>query len=623
MKKFLYSAFIILFFLVVFSSQPVLAKNDCKRDECKITITINIAFVGATNQQMQSWENEIETVWNEPNFGKCECDVDFEVNTKSVPNCNHADAQGHHCIEVTVNQPTDNNGRKYVAFMWGVSQNANSINGKWWQNTSREIEGQFTAGGETYTPQAGEHFLDAAHEAGHMMGLDDDYDRNSDRYGNNLMGRTWGPNAKPTQSQIDKVIEKNCTGENAKCPVECCCGRNGKVDEDIDPKEECDPSAIPTGCEENEICTEKCKCEAKEQKPICGDGKITSPEQCDPNSSPSGCSADQECVNCVCRDKPTPLPPEETPIPSKQDEDMSDEDTKTSKKEADEDLPAEEPVCGDGEISGTEQCDPQASPIGCEPGYECIDCKCDYIEQPSAEPVCGDGEITPPEQCDPQASPVGCEPDYECIDCLCYFIEQGADNDSDGIEDPQDNCPDDYNPGQADSDADGLGNVCDPCTDVDEDGYATEGGNCGEVDCNDNNGSIYPGAEEICDGLDNNCDQIIDEGCEICTDNDGDGYAVEGEECGLIDCDDFSSDVYPGAEEICGDGADNDCDGLIDEDCEPCTDVDYDGYFSEGGICGPIDCNDFDPLVYPGAEEICGDGIDNNCNGSIDETCID
>ncbi len=95
-------------------------------------------------------------------------------------------------------------------------------------------------------------------------------------------------------------------------------------------------------------------------------------------------------------------------------------------------------------------------------------------------------------------------------------------------------------------------------------------------------------------------------------DNDGDGYTVdEG------DCNDFDKTVYPGAPEICGDNIDNNCNGLVDEGCTgPRIDHDGDGYTVAEG-----DCDDYDSSINPGAPEICGDNIDNNCNGLVDEDC--
>ncbi len=107
------------------------------------------------------------------------------------------------------------------------------------------------------------------------------------------------------------------------------------------------------------------------------------------------------------------------------------------------------------------------------------------------------------------------------------------------------------------------------CDDVDGDGY--DDATCGGTDCDDSNPAIYPGAAEVCDGVDNNCDGTIDEGCG-CEDADGDGY-TDGA-CGGTDCDDTDFWVNPGVAEDCGNVIDDDCDGLIDDadpDCLVCV----------------------------------------------------
>ena len=173
--------------------------------------------------------------------------------------------------------------------------------------------------------------------------------------------------------------------------------------------------------------------------------------------------------------------------------------------------------------------------------------------------------------------------------------------------------------------------------DMDEDGYPE-----GE-DCNDRDASINPGAEELCDSVDNDCDGDIDEDLlsVFYVDADGDGYGLDAsaeELCeassGWVelggDCDDTRDDVYPGAEEPC-DGADNDCDGETDEEGDSTwyRDADGDGYgdpaeSQEACAPGPgwaasdDDCDDSRAEVYPEATEVC-DGLDNDCDGAVDE----
>ena len=100
--------------------------------------------------------------------------------------------------------------------------------------------------------------------------------------------------------------------------------------------------------------------------------------------------------------------------------------------------------------------------------------------------------------------------------------------------------------------------------------------------------------------------------CGWCGDYDGDGF--ESDICGGPDCDDADIDFHPGAEELC-DGRDTDCDGALPED-----EADEDG---DGWMICEGECNDTDPMIHPGTiegtgGESCTDGIDNDCDGLVD-----
>jgi hypothetical protein len=97
------------------------------------------------------------------------------------------------------------------------------------------------------------------------------------------------------------------------------------------------------------------------------------------------------------------------------------------------------------------------------------------------------------------------------------------------------------------------------------------------------------------------------DGCPVCAidpDGDGDGFPVS------IDCDDRNENVFPGAPEICN-GTDDDCDLLVDEG----FDLDGDGFV----VCAePVpDCDDADPTINPAAQELPGNAVDENCDGSL------
>lgn len=154
--------------------------------------------------------------------------------------------------------------------------------------------------------------------------------------------------------------------------------------------------------------------------------------------------------------------------------------------------------------------------------------------------------------------------------------------------------------------------------DLDGDGFI------GADDCNDEDADSFPGADERCDGVDNDCDGRVDEEDAIDAttfyeDADGDGYgndevtalactAPEGMVEAGTDCDDENPGANPGATEIWYDG--------IDGNCDQSDDYDRDGDGFNGGPEG-MDCDDDEPTAFPAAEEVCGDGIDNDCDGSL------
>jgi len=230
-------------------------------------------------------------------------------------------------------------------------------------------------------------------------------------------------------------------------------------------------------------------------------------------------------------------------------------------------------------------------------GYGNMEDSLDACEAP-------DGYSSAPGDCDdtdPDVNPAGTE--------VC----DGSDNNCNGETDEEGN----GGPFYFDGDGDGFGvdtdtvSACEAPTD-----YVTEAGDCDDIDP-----LSYPGADELCDELDNDCDGELapDE-----LDGDNDGYLG----C-LDDCDDADPDSYPGAEELCND-TDNDCDGVDDNDPPTApwwyVDADFDGYGDPlygTQSCDPIpgliadgtDCDDSNPAFNPAANEGIADGIDQNCDG--------
>jgi hypothetical protein len=231
-----------------------------------------------------------------------------------------------------------------------------------------------------------------------------------------------------------------------------------------------------------------------------------------------------------------------------------------------------------------------------------------------------------------------CDDKDPAVNPAAVEVCDGIDNNCDG---EVDNDADGDDIWYVDADGDGYGNP-DMAQDCNGHGWlVTQAGDCDDLDSD-----VNPAATELCDGIDNDCDDTIDEddaadATPWYEDADSDLYgnnAVVRDACvqpeGYVadntDCDDTDDAVFPGAPEFC-DETDNDCDGEVDEDVTTTfyIDGDGDGYGNSMGAfeaCLPAegmvenndDCNDDNAEVFPGAEEICN-GIDDDCDGEVDE----
>ncbi|MFY7970829.1 MAG: MopE-related protein, partial [Flavobacteriales bacterium] len=256
----------------------------------------------------------------------------------------------------------------------------------------------------------------------------------------------------------------------------------------------------------------------------------------------------------------------------------------------------------------------------------------------------GDGFGDPNNTIDACAAPSGYVTDFTDCDDTNADIYPGAAELCDGLDNDCDEVIDNGLPGStyyADLDGDGFGdpnNSVDAC--VQPTGYVTD-----NTDCDDANAASFPGNPEICDGIDNDCDFVIDNGFTLTTffaDLDGDGFgdpnntldacaAPTGYVSDNTDCDDANAASFPGNPEVC-DGIDNDCDFVIDNGFTLTpfyADLDGDGYGDpnntvdacaapSGYVSDNTDCDDTQNTIYPGAVELC-DGFDNNCDTQIDE----
>jgi hypothetical protein len=231
----------------------------------------------------------------------------------------------------------------------------------------------------------------------------------------------------------------------------------------------------------------------------------------------------------------------------------------------------------------------------------------------------------------------------------------GLDDDCDGDVDDDDSSlePSTLSTWYADADADGYG---DPLESVEAcsppEGYVED-----RSDCEDGDAQVHPDASEVCNGIDDDCDDKIDDAdasldtstrSSFYDDDDGDGYGdpdTETETCSppsgavsdATDCDDADAHVNPAQTEVCN-GLDDDCDGDIDDDDSSLDtstwdtfydDTDGDGYGDpdagsqacaapSGTVADDTDCDDSESSVSPAETEVCNE-VDDDCDGDIDD----
>jgi len=259
----------------------------------------------------------------------------------------------------------------------------------------------------------------------------------------------------------------------------------------------------------------------------------------------------------------------------------------------------------------------------------------------------GDGFGDPATALSACALPAARVADGTDCDDTAFAIHPGAAEVCNGLDDSCSGVADDglvFADYYLDGDGDGFG---DPATALSAcappAGRVTDG-----TDCDDTASAVHPGAAEVCNGLDDSCSGVADDGlvfADYYLDGDGDGFGdpasvlsacapPAGRITDGTDCDDTAAAIFPGAAEVCN-GLDDSCDGVPDDGLPLMafyTDADGDGFGDPatavdacaapaGTVADGTDCDDAASTVHPGAEEVCN-GIDDSCSGVADDGLV-
>jgi len=429
------------------------------------------------------------------------------------------------------------------------------------------------------------------------------------------VGAADGSYTSYAQADADNFVSEPNEANNLSDPLTVVVGR-GSGSKGSCTDSDGDGYGVGAGCSGAPDCNDKNKAINPAAKEICGDGidqdcDLTPDDGCPGvdcvDHDGDGFGVGKGCVLADCDDHNKAVYPwaKETCGNHKDD---------NCNKIVDDGCPGVDCVDRDGDGYGVG--------ADCQGVPDCNDA--DYKVNPAAKEICGDKidqdcDLTPDDGCvgvrctDHDGDGFGVGPDCvlsDCDDNNAKVYPWAPETCGDNLDDNCNKIADDGCKGRQ-------------CRDRDADGFGVGKGCPGAQDCDDKNHFVHPGAKEVCgDGTDNDCNGVTDDGCASASDNDGDGDKVGGATPGLWDCNDKNAKVGPSQKEICGDGIDNDCDGTVDDGCPgvKCTDGDGDGW-GTGVDCKLADCDDKNGAVYPYATEVCGDHKDNNCNGQVDEGC--